>query len=159
MKKAAMIFLFLASIGVVYAGGLHNEGHHQKETNAHWQAPQEAINQANPIPADKSSIELGGKIYVELCARCHGENAQGDGPDASSLSTRPTNLKAMSGGHADGDFAWKIRNGRGDMPAWDEEFDDAEIWSLVNYIQSLSKHGETTESTSHKSTDHTEHNH
>jgi mono/diheme cytochrome c family protein len=41
----------------------------------------------------------------------------------------------MSGGHVDGDFAWKIRNGRDEMPAWGEELDDAEIWNLVSFIQ------------------------
>jgi mono/diheme cytochrome c family protein len=159
VKKAVIIFFFLGSIGVVYAGGSHKEDHHQKAANAHWQAPQEALNQVNPVPADSNSIESGKNLYVELCARCHGENAQGDGPDTSSLSIKPTNLQAMSGGHVDGDFAWKIRNGRDEMPAWGEELDDAEIWNLVNFIQSLSKHREPGHSSSHKSTDHTEHAH
>lgn len=159
MNKVALIFFFLGSIGVVYAGGSHKGGHGQDSARAHWQAPQEAIDQVNPIPTNSDSIKQGGKLYVELCARCHGENALGDGPDAASLSTRPTNLKAMSGGHADGDFAWKIKNGRNDMPAWGEDLDDAEIWNLVNFIQSLSKDGETTHSPSNKSTNQGEHNH
>ncbi len=107
-----------------------------KEDNAHWLAPQDAIDQVNPIPADNESVELGRKLYVELCSRCHGESALGDGPDASSLSTQPTDLKAMSGGHTDGDFAWKIRTGRKDMPAWGEDLDVDETWHLVNFIQS-----------------------
>lgn len=43
----------------------------------------------------------------------------------------------MAGGHPDGDFAWKIKNGRGEMPAWEEDLEEIEVWHLVNYIQSL----------------------
>lgn len=52
---------------------------------------------------------------MELCARCHGHQALGDGPDVAGLPIKPTNLQAMAGRHPDGDFAWKIKKGRGEM--------------------------------------------
>lgn len=159
MKKTVLIFLLMGSVGIAYGGGTHQGGHHLKDENAHWQAPQEAIVQVNPIPADSDSVERGRLLYIELCSRCHGGNALGNGPDASSLSTKPTNLKAMSGGHADGDFAWKIKNGRNEMPAWGEDLENEEIWDLVNYVQSLSKGVDSNILPSHKSSNHTEHTH
>jgi mono/diheme cytochrome c family protein len=159
MKKVVLILFFLGSVGIVYAGGSHKGGHQHKEDNAHWLAPQDAIDQVNPIPADNESVELGRKLYVELCSRCHGESALGNGPDASSLSTQPTDLKAMSGGHTDGDFAWKIRTGKNDMPAWEEDLEVDEIWHLVNFIQSLSKSAKAIPQPSDKNTKHTDHAH
>jgi len=126
--------------GLAYAGGSHEGEHHKKATMSHWASPPEALKQVNPVAADSVSISSGEKLYAQLCAECHGKNADGNGPAASSLSQKPTNLRAMSGEHADGDFSWKISNGRGDMPAWGEELDSTEIWHLVNYIQSLPSH-------------------
>lgn len=65
----------------------------------------------------------------------------GDGPAAATLNPKPANLVAMSGGHPDGDFAWKIKNGRGAMPAWKSILKENQVWDLVNYIQALNPKG------------------
>ncbi len=142
LVKAAFLIMLLCGITAVAQGsGSHEGGHNKKAAMSHWSSPPEAVKQVNPVVADSVSISSGGKLYSQLCADCHGKNAEGNGPEAASLSQKPTNLRAMSGGHADGDFAWKISNGRGDMPAWGEELESSEIWYLVNYIQSLSSSG------------------
>ncbi len=33
----------------------------------------------------------------------------------------------------------KIKTGKGEMPAWEDDLEEKEIWSLVNYIQSFKK--------------------
>jgi len=147
MKKIFVLLIILSVSTYVYAGGAHKGGH--GESKRHWQAPESAMSQTNPVTADHSSVSVGKGIYSELCARCHGAQLEGDGADGRSLSTAPTNLKEMSGRHSDGDFAWKIKNGKGDMPAWEDELDDKEIWSLVNYIQSI-KQESSHEGNSHK---------
>lgn len=135
MKKILVLLSLLSVSTYVYAGGSHKGDH--GESKGHWQAPESALSQTNPIPADQASVSVGAALYSELCARCHGAQLEGDGADGNSLSIPPTNLREMSGRHSDGDFAWKINKGKGDMPAWEEELDDKEIWSLVNYIQSI----------------------
>ena len=142
VKAAFLIILLFGIAGVAYGSGSHEGGHNKKTAMSHWSSPPEALNQVNPVAADGTSISSGAKLYSQLCAGCHGENADGNGPAASSLSKKPTNLRAMSGGHTDGDFAWKISNGRGDMPAWGEDLERTEIWHIVNYIQSLSAIGD-----------------
>jgi len=137
----SLMLLLFGAVGIAYGSGSHEGGHGKKATMSHWSSPPEALKQVNPVAADGTSISSGEKLYLQLCAGCHGENADGNGPAASSLSEKPTNLRVMSGGHPDGDFAWKISNGRGDMPAWKEDLDRTEIWHLVNYIQSLSATG------------------
>jgi mono/diheme cytochrome c family protein len=137
VKTAVVIILLSGAAGVSYGSGTHAGGHDKKASMSHWSAPPEAMKQINPVKADSMSISTGQKLYSRLCADCHGQKAEGNGPSASSLSKKPTNLREMAGGHADGDFAWKIREGRGDMPAWGEELERTEVWHLVNYIQSL----------------------
>jgi len=150
MKKTILLVVLLGSVSIVYASGLHKGEHHTKgEEVAHWAAPKDAVEQLNPVPLNNNSISKGLNLFVELCSGCHGAQARGDGPDGSGLLVKPTNLKAMSGRHPDGDFVWKIKNGRGEMPAWKDELEEKEIWHLVNYIQSLSGQS-TTKKPVHK---------
>ena len=79
-------------------------------------------------------------MFNELCARCHGNQALGDGPDRLGLSVDPTNLQIRAGKHTDGEFDWKIQSGRGEMPAWEDALEEDEVWHLVNYIQSLKEY-------------------
>lgn len=139
MKKTILLVVLLVSVSIAYASGSHKGGHHMKGEGAHWAAPKDAVEQLNPVPLNNNSISKGLNLFAELCSGCHGAQARGDGPDGSGLLVKPTNLKAMAGRHPDGDFAWKIKNGRGEMPAWKDELEEKEIWYLVNYIQSLSE--------------------
>jgi mono/diheme cytochrome c family protein len=143
MKKTILFTVLLGSVSVACAGGVHKGGH--RSEGEHWAAPKHSALQVNPVPSDSKSISEGKNIFAELCARCHGDQALGDGPDSSGLSVKPTNLKAMSGGHPDGDFAWKIKNGRGEMPGWEDDLEKKEVWHLVNYIQSLKEHPQAKE--------------
>ena len=103
----------------------------------HWAAPEEAARRQNPIHADKTSIERGGKLYKTHCAVCHGQRGRGDGPAAAGLTPRPPDLAEMAGHHPPGDLAWKIETGRGAMPAWKGILTKNEIWDLVNFIRAL----------------------
>jgi mono/diheme cytochrome c family protein len=119
---------------------------------AHWMAPPDAARRKNPVPADGASIERGKKVFDANCVSCHGKEGRGDGPAAAALSPKPADLKAMARQHSDGDYAWKIANGRGAMPAWQGVLDDKQIWDVVNYVQSLGG----SKSTGH---DHSKHKH
>lgn len=114
-----------------HGAGMMNHG------SGHWMAPPAEASKKNPVDSSSESIAQGKMLYSQYCSSCHGSTAEGDGPAASALNPKPTNLKMMSGHHPDGDFAWKIKNGRGAMPAWNKTFNDTQVWQLVNYIQSL----------------------
>ena len=103
----------------------------------HWMAPADAAAKKNPIPADADSIMRGKALFQTNCAVCHGACGQGDGPAGAALNPKPANLREMAGEHSDGDFAWKIANGRGPMPAWKGVLQENQIWYLVNFIRSL----------------------
>ncbi len=101
-----------------------------------WMAPEKAAHAVNPVPADNSSVERGKKIFLQNCSACHGENAEGLDAQTIGLEKSPPNLKERIKMHPDGDFFWKIQEGRGDMPGFKEDLTDEQIWELLNYIRS-----------------------
>jgi mono/diheme cytochrome c family protein len=104
-----------------------------------WNAPEEAARRSNPVPEDAAAIERGQKLYAQFCANCHGQNGRGDGPLAAALNPKPANLAERAGHHTDGDFAWKIANGRGVMPAYKNQLTENQIWDLTHFIQNQKK--------------------
>jgi mono/diheme cytochrome c family protein len=42
-----------------------------------------------PAVQAAADIKLGGKIYIENCAACHGQKGDGKGPEANRLKTKP----------------------------------------------------------------------
>ena len=103
-----------------------------------WKAPSEAAQTPNPVELSESSIQQGGKIYQARCAGCHGKTGQGDGPFAKNLDPKPSNLVERLKGHSEGDYFWKISNGRGPMPGFKNQLSEKKIWDVINYIKSLS---------------------
>ncbi|HET6756799.1 MAG TPA: c-type cytochrome [Burkholderiales bacterium] len=129
-------------------------GHSKRHALHHWEAPPEAAKRKNPVKADAASIARGKALFEKYCATCHGKEGRGDGPAASALDPKPVDLVAMAGHHSDGDYAWKISNGRGAMPPWKGVLDEKQIWDVVNYVQDL---GGAKSKTKHH--DHSKHEH
>ena len=136
----AMIIFSASTLSFAGAGGAKH-GHN----STHWDAPSHAKEQSNPIAYTQYSRQQGEDIFNKNCVSCHGVKGRGDGPLASAINPKPTNLMAMSGKHKDGDFAWKISTGKGAMPAWKGILKKSEIWHLVNYIQVLSSDIQVTQ--------------
>jgi len=123
-------------------GMAHEHGEHAGMQGAsHWNAPAEAATLINPVAADTASIKRGRAIYAMNCIVCHGTGGRGDSPVAATLDPKPADLVVMAPMHPAGDFFWKIKNGRGPMPAWKDTLDENQIWDLVNYIKSLGETG------------------
>jgi mono/diheme cytochrome c family protein len=75
----------------------------------------------------------GRQVFVRFCASCHGPNADGNGPLASSLKTPPADLRAIArrnGGRFDEAAVMAVIDGRRavsahgprDMPVWGDVF-------------------------------------
>ncbi|MBL7004670.1 MAG: cytochrome c [Gammaproteobacteria bacterium] len=139
MKIHFVVTTLAALLSTNLLAGVGNEKHDMSsmQMGAHWASPSDAANKPNPIKSNENSISKGNSIYQKSCSSCHGKNAMGDGPTGAYLNPKPANLQVMSGMHKDGDFAWKIANGRGAMPAWKGTLSESEIWHTVNFIQSL----------------------
>lgn len=93
--------------------------------------PAKARSVKNPVAGQASAVVAGKKLYVQYCAMCHGQEAQGVG---TFPSLRTAEVRRVS----DGDIQWLLTNGslsKG-MPAW-TALSKTQRWDMVSYIRSL----------------------
>ena len=123
-RKALVAIGILVMGGVVWAGA------------AEWKAPASAKATKNPLD-QATGLKLGGPLFQENCAICHGKAGKGDGEAAAAMNPRPKPLgdKAVQA-QTDGELFWKISEGREAMPGW-KSISEKERWALVHHIRSL----------------------
>ena len=106
---------------------------------AKWVAPAEAANLKNPVEGNAVTIKDAQKLYISMCTPCDGDKGRGDGPAAAALNPRPADYSSKSvQSETDGSLFWKMTTGRGPMQSFKTKLTDAQRWSLVNYIRTLS---------------------
>jgi mono/diheme cytochrome c family protein len=77
------------------------------------------------IPVNKTPPNNGKEMYKNYCAPCHGEDGKGNGPVASSLKARPTDLTELT----------KNNNGK---------FPDTHIVAILQFGADVPSHGSAT---------------
>ena len=88
-------------------------------------------------------LAAGQQVFATNCATCHGAQGAGDGPAASALNPRPTNMAEGPYKHV-GDFDnWKavIANGVPGtaMAPWSGTLSEEQINNVTAYALSLKK--------------------
>lgn len=122
--KIAKLLLLIFVVLAVYAG---NQAFAQKE---------------------EDQTARGKKLFMSYCASCHGADAKGRGPVASSLKKQPTDLTKLQKGtkfpanevtrKISGDSASPV-HGKRDMPVWGLIFSQQDITNLVKYLESIQR--------------------
>lgn len=103
-----------------------------------WKAPATADKVVNPYSGSSTFAAEGKKIYVSMCAICHGEKGKGNGSGGVSLEPRPANFLAISVRHeSDGAIFWKMSEGKSPMASYKDLLTETQRWQLVNYIRQL----------------------
>jgi mono/diheme cytochrome c family protein len=112
----------------------------QSQSFAHsWMAPENEAKKKNPIPISDESTKNGHALFMDLCSSCHGLGAVGLSKEKTGLIKDTPNLSNRLKTHSDGDFHWKILNGKTDMPSFKDELSEKEVWDVINYIKILIK--------------------
>ncbi len=113
--------------------------------------------QVKKEPIQMTSAASGSEMFNSYCATCHGKDAKGDGPAASSLKVPPADLtqlaKKNNGKFPADHVANELRSGvagphgSAEMPVWgplfsqvssrDEAIVQMRISNLIRYIESL----------------------
>ena len=105
------------------------------------------------------SIAQGKHLFQKHCARCHGETATGNGLEASQFRKSPANLIKQdvyisfinmaliveAPYHSKLTMAWKIEDGKNEMPTWKEVLSHEEIDDITNFIKYLQFHANNPE--------------
>jgi mono/diheme cytochrome c family protein len=125
-------------VGAILMAALSVSAGTQRKTTEGWHPPQSCIFTRNPVPATRSSVEAGKKIFLMRCAGCHGARGHGDGEDAPQLRVRPAVLSSHPiQEQTDGALWWKITFGNRPMPGYGFRLSMADRWNLVNYLRTL----------------------
>jgi mono/diheme cytochrome c family protein len=135
MKIKLMLTTSFLAVGVLSLAFTSNE-----QTKP-WPVPDKNAKAVNPVKSSKESIAAGKALWSLHCASCHGKTGLGDGSKAAQLKTQPEDMtKAALQSQSDGSLAYKISEGRDDMPSFKKKIPDPEdIWTLVNFIRTLKK--------------------
>lgn len=111
--------------------------------------PTETIGRLPPL--DPAEVARGRAVYVQSCASCHGQRAEGardwKEPDArGNLPPPPHDDTGHTWRHSDKELAEIIRNGWRDpfnktpeltMPPFKDKLSDEEIRAVMEYFKSL----------------------
>jgi mono/diheme cytochrome c family protein len=114
-----------------------------RQRSTGWQLPPDAPDKTNPLTVNDTVLADGKKIFADKCRKCHGPQGLGDGPDADPERIEEMNLTnpKRAERNADGIVFYKVSNGRAKpkMPAFKDELNETQVWSVVAYVQSLRK--------------------
>jgi mono/diheme cytochrome c family protein len=91
---------------------------------------------------NQEQVRQGHILYRHHCVRCHGEQAEG-APNWPVIDSRgfypppPLDGSAHTWHHPFKILVLMIKEGRGEMPAWENKLNDDEISKLIAWSQSL----------------------
>ncbi len=93
---------------------------------------------ASPILSSTPAvIARGEKIFLRVCASCHGAKGQGDGPIVPRFPAPPPLDAPHARALSDGQLFHILMRGQGVMPAHGAQVSPADRWSVVAFIRSL----------------------
>lgn len=111
-----------------------------------WEMPRSASAEKSPLAPTPAVLDSGRSLYISHCARCHGSEGRGDGPDKTNdLAHRPADLTSAFRAplNPDGVLFYKIWNGRTQptMPGLKAKLARNEVWAIVEYVKTLRQRG------------------
>lgn len=118
-------------------------------TAARDDVPEEIAKQTNPLPPlSPERVKYFEKQFLTKCARCHGKDGTGSGPEAAEQPVPPANLtdaKYMNT-RSDGQLFYQILMGGGaksPMPAFGPDSSQGwsieKVWEMVRYVRTFSQ--------------------
>jgi mono/diheme cytochrome c family protein len=85
----------------------------------------------NPYAGQKDAIAAGNRIFLDKCAKCHGD-------DGTGRKKKPS-LRTDRVQHAtDGEIFWLLKNGslKHGMPSW-SSMPEPMRWQVITFVKSL----------------------
>lgn len=139
MCAAALV----AVIAVTSIAAANRSGRSAQNANT-WTLGEDADAKKNPLTPDPKILAAGKAIFKDKCQRCHGPGGLGDGADSEPEAREDMDLTnpKRAARNPDGVVYYKILNGRRKphkMPAFKDELNEQQIWTVITYTQSLRK--------------------
>ncbi len=113
------------------------------QVTQNYDAANQEFSGSDALAAEWASLfEEGKMLYTQKCLSCHGCSANGQGPYARQVVTRPANLHERLINYPDPDAPfhfWRVSAGVPGtaMPPWGLSLDEATIWKINTYEMSF----------------------
>jgi len=126
-------------IAVLVAGSIANPA----AQYGGWFIPSGGRDEKSPLSSVPAAVARGKTIFASNCARCHGAEGKGDGPDSDHASDLTDELRDTI--NPEGVLFYKVWNGHAvqlrtqvdDMPAFQGKLSRDEVWAVVEYLKVL----------------------
>jgi mono/diheme cytochrome c family protein len=94
--------------------------------------PRRDHEKTNPYAGQREAVVAGRLVFMERCAQCHGEEAQG------TKKRPPLRSPRVQEQATEGDLHWLLVNGsmKKGMPSW-AKLPDQQLWQVISYVRSL----------------------
>jgi mono/diheme cytochrome c family protein len=94
--------------------------------------PRRDHEKTNPYANQSEAVAAGRVVFMERCAQCHGEDAQG------TKKRPPLRSARVQQQASEGDLHWLLVNGnmKKGMPSW-AKLPDQQLWQVITYVKSL----------------------
>jgi mono/diheme cytochrome c family protein len=101
-----------------------------------WTIPDTAKTEKSPVKNAPDGAKKGKALFASNCARCHGPEGKGDGPDSKEAADLTDEFRAEL--NPEGVLYYKVWNGHTtDMPAFKSKLTRDDVWNLVEYLKVL----------------------
>jgi mono/diheme cytochrome c family protein len=108
-----------------------------------WDIPIANRGDKSPLMASPQVARQGAALFQTHCARCHGPQGKGNGPDSDHAADLTDELRDQI--NPDGVLFYKIWNGHAvqlrtqidDMPAFRDTLTRDQVWLLVEHLKVL----------------------
>lgn len=108
-----------------------------------WLIPPGGRDEKSPFAANAQASARGKVVFAANCARCHGPEGKGNGPDSNSAADLTDDLRTEL--NTEGVLFYKVRNGHAvqlrvqidDMPAFQDKLSKDDVWAVVEHLKVL----------------------
>jgi mono/diheme cytochrome c family protein len=108
-----------------------------------WLIPAGGKDEKSPLTSAAQAVASGKALYTSHCARCHGPEGKGNGPDSDHAADLTDDLRNDL--NTEGVLFYKVWNGHAiqlrvqidDMPAFQDRLAREQVWSVVEYLKVL----------------------
>jgi mono/diheme cytochrome c family protein len=138
MKTSTQALLAALFVPVLSVGGVFAVADVFQRKPVHGPSPVQDGKRPGSAPHPVSTadaIAMGRNLFVQSCARCHGNDARGngeddDGPDLHGLRISDARIRSVM-----------LKGVKGEMPSFAKKFSADDATALIFYLRSLPRDG------------------
>ena len=124
------------SVGMFAAALMMSLGVGVSAQYAGWTIPDTAKTEKSPVKVAADAAKKGKSTFASNCAKCHGPEGKGDGPDSDHAADLTDEFRTEL--NPEGVLYYKVWNGHAqDMPAFKSKLTKDDTWNLVEYLKVL----------------------